>query len=138
MTGCSPRPSAKPLDRARAHSAFVVNQFATPGLGSLMAGRWKAGLGQLLLAGTGFGLFTAWFLNVLLTYYSLMFSDAPVAEPNLRHELWKSGLLLFGAAWLWALITSLRLLREARANAHRALTQGEANPPVIGRQPPPS
>jgi hypothetical protein len=30
--------------------------------------------------------------------------------------MWKWGLLLFGASWLWSLVTSLSLLRQAKAD----------------------
>ena len=136
MTGCSPRRTPRPLDRATAQSAWLINQLATPGLGSLIAGRKLVGAGQLLLACAGFGLLMAWGINMLITYYSFMFASGPAENPDLRHELWKSGGMLFGAAWLWALLTSISLIREARANAVRELTHPEAKPPVIGGHPP--
>ena len=45
---------SKPVSRTTAHNAALLNQLATPGLGSLMAGRWLAGVGQLALAVAGF------------------------------------------------------------------------------------
>ena len=39
---------------ASARNCALINQLATPGLGSLMAGRLVAGIGQLLLAVAGF------------------------------------------------------------------------------------
>ena len=44
------RPPPAPLSRSAARNAALLNQCATPGLGSLMAGRRLAGIGQLLLA----------------------------------------------------------------------------------------
>jgi hypothetical protein len=69
--------------------------------------------GQLLLAVTGFLLFCAWFVNVLRQFYGLINSDI---EPVLRPWLAFSGIAVFAVAWLWALVTSISLLREAKRN----------------------
>ena len=87
-----------------------MNQLATPGLGSLLARRWVAGIGQLILAIAGFALVVAWFVEVLIQFYGMINSDAP---PRAAGWLGEAGALTFIAAWLWALITSLSLLREA-------------------------
>src|SRR5438874_1633817 len=102
---------AKPLKQATARNCFLVNQFATPGLGSLMGGRILAGIGQLLLALLGFALVLTWFLLTMKEYYSLIDSDAPATSYG-RYAL--SGGLFFLAAWLWSLLTSLSLLRQAK------------------------
>ena len=109
----SRRPPQKPLSRAKARNAALVNQLATPGLGSLLARRWVAGIGQLILAVAGFALFVAWFVEVLIQFSGMINSDAP---PRSVGWLAEAGALTFIAAWLWALITSLSLLREARRN----------------------
>lgn len=90
-----------------------MNQFATPGLGSLMGRRFVAGTGQLLLALPGFLLVCGWFGHLFWEYYRLMFHDV---DPQVRMAplLWGGG--LFGLAWLWALATSFSLLREAKRN----------------------
>jgi len=127
----------QPLDSGKARWAFCVNQLATPGLGSLLAGRRFSGSLQLLLASTGFGLLLTWFVRVMIIYFSLLSWDVPPEQPDLRHGLWKAGAVLFGSAWLWSLVTSLSLLREARARAQRELLEAEIKPPVIGRSRPP-
>src|SRR6266576_1835833 len=109
----SPRPPPKPLSRAKARNAALMNQLATPGLGSLLARRWVAGIGQLILAIAGFALVVAWFVEVLIQFYGMINRDAP---PRPAGWLGEAGALIFIAAWLWALITSLSLLREARRN----------------------
>jgi hypothetical protein len=121
----------RPLDRGKALSALLVNQLATPGLGSLVAGRRFSGWAQLLLASAGALLFFVWWFRVLSFYYELMLWDEPAQEPNLHHGLGKLGAALFGVAWLWALGTGISLYREARTKARRALLDGEAQPPVI-------
>ena len=121
----------RPLDRGKALSALFTNQLATPGLGSLVAGRRFCGSAQLLLAVAGFGLLMTWYIRVMVIYYDLMFSDVPNAEPNLRHGLWKAGAVLFGVAWFWSLGTSLSLLREARRNASKSPAGAGGTPPFI-------
>ena len=106
------------LSHAKARNAALLNQFATPGLGSLLAGRWLAGLGQLSLFLAGFVLYCFWAFNNMAKYFSLMsFSEAPPANFGWDRTA-TAGLALCVAAWLWSLVTSLSLLRQAsRASA---------------------
>jgi hypothetical protein len=111
----------RPLNRTTARNSFLINQFATPGLGSLMAGRWMEGIGQLILAVIGFCLVIAWFFFYMLQFYQQLNSDASAKSVAWLGE---AGAVIFAVAWLWALVTSLSLLRKARAN--------EANPQEPG------
>src|SRR5512142_2376020 len=99
MSESSPRRPRKPLSRAGARNAVVVNQLATPGLGSLMAGRWVAGIGQLLLALAGFGMLTTWLLTVIIHQLRELTEDV---APQSTTPVWlgKAGALLFVAAWV--------------------------------------
>ena len=108
-----------------------MNQFATPGLGSLMGGRIIAGIGQLALSVIGFLLVLFWFLRTMQEYYSLLDSEsAPVSYAKFG----LSGALFFAAAWLWSLLTSISLVREAKANEPKpSLT---LTPPKITNAPP--
>lgn len=114
MKPSSPRPDQRQVDRATARNAALINQFATPGFGSLLARRWIAGTGQLLLAVTGFVLYVIWFVRTSVQMYQSLGTDAE-AGPDYR--LLKAGLILFAAAWLWALVTSLSLLHQAKRDA---------------------
>lgn len=105
--------AAQPLSPKAARNCVLINQLATPGLGSLMAGRYVAGTGQILLALIGFGLVVAWFVGLLNQMYQQFNGDA---SPKSVAGLGEAGALSFAAAWLWSLITSFSLLREARAN----------------------
>jgi hypothetical protein len=116
--------AGKALSRTTARNSFLINQLATPGLGSLMAGRHVAGSGQLLLALAGFGLVLAWFIALLTQMYQQLDSDTPPKSVAWLGEL---GALIFAAAWLWALITSLSLVREARA------IEAQPKPPILPR-----
>lgn len=112
--------AAEPLSRTAARNCLLINQLATPGLGSLMAGRWVAGLGQLLLAVAGFAMVIGWFALTLANVYNQAINDA---EPQPAGWLGGVGALVFGVAWLWALVTSLQILRSARS-AESALHRG--------------
>lgn len=117
--------AAKALERTTARNCFLINQLATPGLGSLMAGRRVAGIGQLLLAVAGFCLVVAWFVQLGIQTYNQLVNGV---EPRSAAWLGELGGVIFLAAWLWSLITSLSFLREARAN--------EIKPPPHLTKPP--
>jgi hypothetical protein len=101
----------RPFSRATASHCVIVNQLATPGLGSLLARRWIAGTGQLLLAVTGFGLIMLWFYEKMRELY-MLWQEQPA--PPAQGAFGKTGLALFVLAWLWAGVTSLSLLKQAR------------------------
>ena len=121
-----------PLSPARARNCLLLNQFATPGLGSLMARRLVAGIGQLILFLAGFGLFLGWFVDEMRQFYGMMFSDG---EVHLHLKYAFAGIALAVLAWLWAWVTSLSLLREARRNEREGVLAGVSldspTPPVL-------
>ena len=119
-------PRGKPLNRATARNAALLNLLATPGLGSLLARRWIAGGGQLLLAVAGFSLFLVWFVKEMIQYYGQITGDVEVQPVG---KFLAAGLILFAAAWLWSAVTSFSLLREASSTGQRAL-ENFAAPPV--------
>ena len=126
------RPSAKPLTQHRALNYAMINQLATPGFGSLLAGRYVAGTGQLLLAATGCVLIGTWFVKVLTVYYSQM-TDNPLPAQSHAALGW-TGLALFLSGWLWALVTSISIYREAVAARRAELEQKAAalsEPPLL-------
>jgi hypothetical protein len=105
---------------------------ATPGLGSLIARRFLAGTGQLLLALAGFTLMLVWFVQMMIRYYGLMFSETQPRLPKL--VLLEAGAILFALSWLWSLVTSISLLREASRNSLKSLESLETeriSPPVL-------
>lgn len=107
-----PSSAIRRLSRAKARNAALLNQLATPGLGSLLARRWIAGTGQLLLSVAGFVLVVVWFVREMMRYYGQMFSDSATIPPATFTCLW-FGAVLFALAWGWSLVTSFSLLREA-------------------------
>jgi 4a-hydroxytetrahydrobiopterin dehydratase len=107
-----PSSTAAKISRTRARNAALINQLATPGLGSLIARRPVAGTGQLLLAVVGFTLFCAWFVQIMRLYYGEMFGNSAENHPLSFTNLFL-GMGLFIAAWCWSLVTSISLVREA-------------------------
>lgn len=75
-----------------------INLLATPGLGTIMAGRYASGAVQLVIATAGFALFLAW---MLAKFKSLIDESAPPAAWK-----WQAGLGLFVVAWILSLISS--------------------------------
>jgi 4a-hydroxytetrahydrobiopterin dehydratase len=118
-------PKSRPLSRAKARNAALLNLLATPGLGSLLARRWVAGGGQLLLAVAGFALFLVWFIKEMTQFYGQISGDVPVHPVG---NFLLAGLTLFGLAWIWSGVTSISLLREASASKQRAMENFAAPP----------
>ena len=116
----------KALSPSKARNCLLMNLFATPGLGSLMGGRLIAGLGQLTLFLIGFGFICVWFLKTMKEYYSLIGEEIPIQTSYGRYFL--AGFLFAAAAWLWSLLTSLQMVRQAKPPAP---AQPGAVPPRI-------
>jgi len=72
-----------------------------------------AGAGQLLLAVAGFVMVVGWFVLLALQVYRLAVNGE---EGESVARLGLAGGATFAAAWLWSLVTSISILREARAN----------------------
>jgi len=109
-----------------ARNCFIVNQFATPGLGSLMARRWIAGIGQLVVCVIGFILVVAWFFKTMAQYYGEIGGNVPTPP-----DAWigETGAILFAAAWLWSLVTSISLMLQAKKDEIGTPKQNE--PPKL-------
>ncbi|HXT11233.1 MAG TPA: hypothetical protein VN873_06695 [Candidatus Angelobacter sp.] len=120
----------KPLTQSRALYCFVINQLATPGLGSLLGGRPLAGAGQLSLAILGCLTMMIWFFQTMKAYYGTMVGDT--APPGNIHFL-IAGALIFGVSWFWSLATSISLIRETSVKPPE---NPSATPPRITNPPP--
>lgn len=104
-----------PLDHARARTCLVANLVTLPGIGSILAGR-RAGWVQAAIAATGFALSSYWATTFVIAWVKAR--EFPFdGGPHLREGI--VGVALFVAAWLWALASGLRLLREARTQQQR-------------------
>src|SRR5262245_27485829 len=115
----------KPLASAKARNAALITQLATPGLGSLLAGSYVSGAGQLLLALTGFALFITWFVVIMRQFYGQIQGNVEVKPVG---WIALSGLAIFAAAWVWALFTSLSIMREVKRNNAAIFTQPQPPP----------
>ena len=80
-----------------------------------------AGIGQLLLAVAGFVMIMGWFVLLAMQIYNELVNDD---QPKSVASLGEVGAAVFVAAWLWSLVTSLSILREAR-------TDSSATPPRL-------
>ena len=107
-----PSSTRKKVSRAQARNAALLNQLATPGLGSALAGRWIAGSGQLILSLGGFVLIMLWFVRMMMRYYGQMFGNSTLHNPVTFTNL-VLGATLFALSWAWSLQTSFSLFREA-------------------------
>ena len=110
VSGRKTEPVVRPL------FCVLINQLAFPGLGSLLARRWVAGISQALLMLAGFILIMAFMLRYFTALYHLAVDPQGTAE-SLRAEyapfLWARnyGLILCLLAWLWALVSSISISR---------------------------
>ncbi len=107
-----PSLARKKISRVQARNAALLNQLGTPGLGTLLAGRWVEGALQLLLFLAGFVMFSVWAVRDLTQYYGLMFNDAPKTAPG-GGGLALAGISICVLTWFWSLVTSFSLFREA-------------------------
>jgi hypothetical protein len=89
----------------------LANQLATPGLGSLMAGRWIVGIGQLVLFLIGCVMITMYFFQLDLHAYRQVIGEF---GPDPHKWLGEIGLFFFVTAWFWALVTSISLVTQAK------------------------
>ncbi len=127
----SPGTPPKPLTRVRAWTCVLVNQLATPGLGSYWAGRKRAGGGQVCLALAGFFFFLGWLFEYLRRV-TLAAMDEPLPAGNGAWMAW-SAVICFGVAWVWALFTSISLLRQA---GREEASSAAGVPPLLAGAPP--
>jgi hypothetical protein len=130
MSACSAPRRPETPGRSTAWSCAIINQLATPGLGSIIGRRFVVGAGQLLLAVGGFVMIVGWMAKFFYNLYRQT-AELPSVEGSYSW-LGKWGAALFGVAWVWALFTSLSLLRAAKAEAELAAE----NAPAVEREPP--
>jgi hypothetical protein len=104
--------SPPPVTRNRLITCILINQLATPGLGSMMARRFVSGIGQLLLAVAGSALIVVWMFQM---FYRMTLQAMDEPAPHAANSwMWNWGLILFAASWLWSLVTSISLWMQAR------------------------
>lgn len=128
--------SLPPAERARV--AILLNQLATPGLGSWLMGHRWAGAGQLLLAGAAVGMAVVWFGAVVRATWNSLDSGEPLNADALRLEWFQRAVVGFAVAWVWAGVTSLQIWWEVRRGRHAMAEETpSAGPAVPPRLDPP-
>lgn len=104
------------LERSTAWACLGTNLLILPGLGSLI-GRRRVGYLQILLAAAGLAMSFSYLATLLRT----------LIDGGEWDGAWRAlggaaaGVGVFGLGWIWALITSIQLIRQAKS------------PPLIGR-----
>jgi hypothetical protein len=107
----SPKPPPLPVSPTKSLTFICLNQLAIPGWGSFLAGRRLTGVIQIAGSLGGFALSLFWFGSFVLQWWRERLFPADGGE-HLR--LGVMGVCLFGAAWCWALATSLQIRQAAR------------------------
>ena len=105
----------QPLNRIEAWVCLAVNVLACPGLGTWYARRWT-GSPQLILMGSSFGMFLG-----ILGWMMVKVSNAPAVSPFTPEVVfwWKIFGTLFGASWVWSLLSSIRIISRTLPMRHR-------------------
>ncbi len=112
-----------------------MQNIATPGIGSLKARRIFEGIGQLSLAIASCFLICAWVIEWSYRIYGAQMDEA--IPPDSSGWLLKWGVICFSVSWLWALITCVRLVRQAKT-AEKKNAQKKVPPrlPNLSGKPP--
>jgi hypothetical protein len=90
-----------------------MQNLATPGIGSLKARRIFAGSCQLALAIASCVLICAWVAGWSYRIYLAQIDETIPQDSS--GWLLKWGVICFGVSWLWALITCVSLVLQAKA-----------------------
>ena len=77
-----------------------------------MGRHFISGSGQLLFAVGGFVFALVGLIAKLRVYYGQMFGTTAPITGGTKELIW--GAILFGVAWIWSLITSVFILKEAK------------------------
>lgn len=120
--------SPKPPKRTSAWLAVIVNQFAFPGLGTIMMGR-RVGYLQATIMVVGFVMvtgFLVWYIVCAVCYASNPTWSEADFTGRYRPYKWTLtwGLTLSAIAWVWALVSSLQILRAQARSAEPKTGRG--------------
>jgi hypothetical protein len=94
---------------------MLVNLLATPGLGTIVGGRLVAGTLQLAIAVGGAGMILVWLIRMI---YRVFAGTRLLVAFAVSPWLWIIGLGALAAAWIWSLVSSLAMLREAQSGSN--------------------
>ena len=102
-----------PLTRDRAW-AYILLNLSIPGWGSFKAGRAGEGAGKMILGLGGLLLLLAWFF-IWVSRISESEVDGTIATRP-PDWIWQSGVVGIVISWIWTIVTSFSMLREARTH----------------------
>lgn len=112
-------PPLKPKSRVHSWGLAVANQFALPGLGTVLAGR-KIGYVQMLLSAIGLVLtsaFLAWSLPNMGDWLNVPQDEQKILANFDKWLPWLvcafAGMAIIGVSWVWALFSSRSILKES-------------------------
>ena len=111
------RSPQRPLSRDRAWSCIMMN-VATPGTGSMRAGRVVTGVCQLMSAVIGAALISVWMIRS--AYGIIQGGSGQSASPDASRWLWQWGVAGFAISWSWTAVTCVALFRRAKADELRS------------------
>lgn len=101
------------LSRDRAW-AYVMQNIALPGWGSIKAGNVLMGTGVLILALIGFFLLVAWMFKWMIRISLSELGEELGPIPSAK--IWQAGVLFIVISWIGTMIDCIILMREARAH----------------------
>ena len=106
-----------PPRKSSARDYLLINLLGVPGVGSFLAGQRVSGAIQTLLSLGGFTLTMFWAGSFIATWWhtrEFPFDGGP------RFGWGILGVAVFGAGWIWGLVTGLKLKRQAHETDPRA------------------
>lgn len=125
MSPSSTGGSPPPPDPAKAWGLAAANVLLWPGLGTALARRWS---GLLQMGLSGGGLVMA--LVGLIGFYGRWINTTEFPGWRDRYILsFIVGMGLFTITWLWALVSSIQIIRAAR-RTHSGRTAASPPPPL--------
>ena len=116
--------------RSVAQTCLILNQFGTPGLGSIGAKHYVAGTIQLTIFLIGFVFFLVWFWQRTLETWRA-FRDLP-QEPDRFPWMGQLGWQLAVIAWLLAWYTTISVWRESKKKGNSVDTPMAVPPKIDG------
>ena len=93
---------------------LLLNLLVLPGLGTIMGGRRASGFCQLIVGLLGFACTAGALVKITLDWLDALQNEHAIdLDPSL---VWWAGLglLVFLVSWIWALATSLQLMKQNR------------------------
>jgi|HubBroStandDraft_5_1064220.scaffolds.fasta_scaffold635089_2 hypothetical protein len=125
-------PPKLPLTKDRAW-AYVLLNVSIPGWGSWKAGRKFAGFGEAFILVACLVLFGIWGFDYMNRIFQSEFGEDTLS-PVPPNWLWQWGIVCYIVSEVWTIVTSVGIVREARAHEAEVLRN---TPPKLADLPKP-